>query len=134
MSFADAFREFAGRVDRRIAAGFAHSVSVVETSIVDGHAITGAPGQPRDSGDLASSWGPVPIEPLYTEVRSNEKYAPAIEDGQQQPYRHYVSGKVVRPRPMVLRSKVGGFHSVKMTRAAWGRIVEDAVRVAKAVG
>jgi hypothetical protein len=85
-------------------------------SIVQGHVVTGAPGQPVDTGHLKGSWQNIPLEPLTRLIVTNVVYAPAIEDG------------IGRYGPLTLRSAVGGFHSVKLTRAAWPRIVDTVAR------
>lgn len=94
----------------------------VQRSVVDGSEITGAPGQPRDTGFLASSFVPRRISSLEWEITTNVVYAPAVEEGQQQPY---VRGsKLITPRPMQFQSAVGGAHSVALTRASWDRIAD----------
>jgi len=98
-------------------------------SIVEGSALTGAPGQPKDTGALKSNWLASSgfKGPLKYIAGTNMKYAEAIEEGIQQPYTTQ-SGTHVTPRPMTLRSEVGGFHSVKMTKDNFRQIVDAAIR------
>lgn len=86
----------------------------IATSIRRGSEITGAPGQPVDDGDLLASWVESRPAPALWEFSTALNYAPYIEDG----------GNDIGP--FTLRSEVGGFHSVKLTQAAWPDIVEFA--------
>lgn len=80
-------------------------------SIQEGSPLTGAPGQPVDTGHLRASWQLLFEGPTVALIQTNVVYAPGIEDA-------------VGPHgPIQLRSQVGGFHSVKMTRAGFQRIV-----------
>lgn len=79
-------------------------------SIVEGSELTGAAGQPVDTGFLRASWQ-VTFDGGSATIGSNAAYAEPIEDG---------TGK---HGPLTLRSKVGGFHSVKTTVANFDRIV-----------
>lgn len=81
------------------------------SSIVEGSSVTGAPGQPVDTSHLKNSWQNVVIGPYSRWIMTNTIYAPMIEDAIG-PYGE-----------LSLRSQVGGFHSIKLTRAAWSRIV-----------
>lgn len=86
-------------------------------SIVMGSEITGAPGQPVDTGRLRASWQLIwegPKGPI--DIVTNVVYARQIEDGVS----HW--GK-----PLVLRSQVGGFHSVKLTVSSMPMIVKKVV-------
>jgi hypothetical protein len=87
-------------------------------SIVEGSPITGAPGQPVDAGALKGSWTEN-YGKLKNEILQNNPpliYAPMIEDGTR------------AGRALTLRSQVGGFHSLALTRIAWGKLVDEAVR------
>ncbi len=84
------------------------------SSIVEGSELTGAPGQPVQTGALKGSWQNVIDGPLERRIVTNLVYAPQIEDGSRD------------GRELTLRSPVGGFHSVALTRAGWERIVERA--------
>lgn len=85
-------------------------------SVTEGSAITSAPGQPVDTANLKGSWPANShiVGPMDALVITNVDYAPAVEEG-------------IGPHgPMTLRSPVGGFHSVAITRANWQRIVNTA--------
>lgn len=86
-------------------------------SITVGSPITGAPGQPIDKGDLIKSWRMLPQNDQdKILIVSNLIYAPIIEDNW---------------RDAQLRSKVGGFHSVKMTKLAFNLIVAYELAIVK---
>lgn len=117
MSFGDDLRLFAQKVEGRQRDIFVGCVNEVRTSVVSGSPVTGAPGQPVDTGALLGSWRETFPEQWIGEVASyNIDYAEAIEEG------------VSWYGPMTLRSEVGGFHSVKMTRAAWQPLVDHVVK------
>lgn len=84
-------------------------------SIVEGSPITGAPGQPVDTGNLKGSWQNIIDGPLERRIVTNASYALNVEDN------------IGRNGPMQLRSQVGGFHSVKLTMAGFPAIVEAVV-------
>jgi hypothetical protein len=131
MSFEGDLKLFAGKVLARHKQVFVGSVQHVHTSVVDGSPVTGAPGQPVapvGGGNLRLSWIQSYPAEYIGEVSTNVEYAPAIEEGQQEPYVR--NGKTITPRPMTLRSAVGGFHSVNLTRSNWDRVVEHEVREA----
>jgi hypothetical protein len=111
------------RMERDI---FTGSTEVVHESITDGHAVTGAPGQPvgqygpgyhegRVGGALKASWTPAFVDRDTWQDTTHLDYALQEEDGIS-----YAHGGVAAEH----RSTIGGRHSVKMTRAAWPRIVE----------
>lgn len=104
-------------------------VRKVKGSVVDGSATTGAPGQPVQTGFLKGSWDDFEEADWIWLVATNAEYGPSIEDGVQEPYTR-ADGTEVTPGPMTLRSEVGGFHSVKLTRAGFQKLVEEAVREA----
>ena len=83
---------------------------------VEGSSITGAPGQPVDTGALRASFVDDFVSPTSWRIQTNIEYAPAIEDG------------IGAHGPITLRSKVGGHHSVKKTVAGWERIVDHVTR------
>jgi hypothetical protein len=117
MTFSGDLRAFAAKVEARQKDVFVGCVNTVRNSVVDGSAITGAPGQPVDTGYLKGSWRQEYPEQWVGSVLSYDAaYAEAIEEGQ---------GKY---GPMTLRSEVGGFHSVKQTRAGWQNIVDSVVQ------
>lgn len=82
-------------------------------SIRYGSPVTGAPGQPVDTGELLASWELNPTGPRSATMISNVVHADIIEHNR---------------RGATLRSKVGGFHSVKLTRLGWRRIVTHELR------
>ena len=109
MSFAGDLQRFTEKLERRKRALFVNAVSHVETSIRKGSPVTGAPGQPVDTGELLNSWQTEFHGPGEASVTTNAGHAQVIEDN---------------VRGAQLRSEVGGFHSVKITRAGWPAIVE----------
>lgn len=102
-------------------------VRKVKQSVVEGSSVTGSPGQPVQTGFLKGSWDDFEEADWIWLVATNAEYAPSIEDGLQEPYER-ADGTVVTPSPMTLRSEVGGFHSVKLTRAGFEKIVREALR------
>ena len=142
MSFERDIQAWTDKVGSRVRDVTTASALKVHESIVAGSALTGAPGQPVDTGYLRSSWilafnaapsypaQPAPVSgrtdaapsgpsapqgqvgaSLTATVATNAKYAPYIEEGLK-----------------AQRSAVGGPGSVKLTRAAWSRIVDAAVK------
>lgn len=118
MSFASDVRAWTLKVETRTQDVFVNTASAALESIRSGSAVTGAPGQPVDTGNLKGSWNLTMESPTTALIQTNVAYAPAIEDG-------------VGPHgPLTLRSTVGGFHSVALTRAGLPRIVDDETRKA----
>jgi hypothetical protein len=113
MSFSDDIKAFNARLRKRERSLFVNTVSAVETSIKRGSPITGAPGQPVDTGNLIGSWTTEFESADVATVSTNVDYAPEIEDN---------------ARGATLRSEVGGFHSVKQTRAGFERLVHHEAR------
>ena len=130
MSFADDIKRFGAKVDKRAKALHDGVSDLAFSSIVEGSPVTGAPGQPVDTGFLKGSWQPIIEGPLTRLIVTNVAYAPVVEDNtrtaydprgvQRPPREEFAKGGTNRKGP----STVGGNHSVKLTRAAWGRIVE----------
>ena len=113
MSFQDEVRNFAQKVERKQREIFVNCASAVHQSVVTGSPVTGAPGQPVDTGALRASWV-LRFESDHVAMTSTPiVYAPIIEDGRG-PH-----------GPLTLRSTVGGFHSVQLTRAGWQATVQD---------
>jgi hypothetical protein len=114
MTYADDIRRFQVKVAAATRDTFVDFVSALKGSIVEGSPVTGAPGQPVDTGALRNSWQDV-VAPDFSEatIGTNVVYAPPIEDG------------VGRFGPLTLRSKVGGFHSVKLTVANADALLVD---------
>lgn len=92
---------------------FVNVAGATKRSITDGSQVTAAPGQPVDTGALKASWILGFPSPTLAEITTNIVYAPVIEDN---------------VRGARLRSKVGGFHSVKLTVAGFQRLVDDETR------
>ena len=117
-SFQKSLREFVALANSREERLFQAVSARVGKSIMYGDKSTGAPGQPVRSGALLASW----VEEGDFGTRlvhwiSRLKYASVIE--------HNLRGAI-------LRSKVGGFHSVKLTMMAWKRIVREELAKVKA--
>jgi len=87
----------------------------VQRSVVEGSEITSAPGQPVDTGNLKGSFIPERVSDLVWETTTNVEYAEAIENG------------VGAFGALMLRSQVGGFHSIALTRGGWTRIMDKVV-------
>lgn len=82
MTFSNDLKVFADKVVDRQRRIFVGTVSDVHSSVTDGSAVTGAPGQPVDTGFLKGSWQPSFPEQWVGEVATNAAYAEAIEEGQ----------------------------------------------------
>lgn len=119
MSFAGDLNRFSQIVHTRHRDTFVRTVELAHESIQTGSPITGAPGQPVDTGNLRASWQVRHTEEFVAEISTNVAYAPPIEDG------------VGQYGPLKLRSAVGGFHSVKQTIAGFPRLVDQALKEAK---
>jgi len=87
---------------------FNNCLAHAQRSILVGSPVTSAPGQPVDTGRLITSWSERRYGRQSAELVSSAPYAEVIENNK---------------RGANLRSKVGGFHSIKLTRLGWGRIV-----------
>lgn len=90
--------------------------ALVLASIAFGSEITGAPGQPVLTGALRASWILEFVSQTLARITTNLVYARGIEDGVG-PY-----------GPLTLRSSVGGFHSIELTRTGFPRIVAHVTR------
>lgn len=115
-AFADSVTRFVAKVDAKHQAAFVGIATEVHRSIVEGSEITGAPGQPVDTGALKASWVPEFLSDHEFQTTTKLDYAPIIE--------HNLRGAQ-------LRSSVGGFHSVAATIAGFDRIVAHAVAAVK---
>lgn len=98
---------------------FVNVVTSARDSIVEGSAVTGAPGQPVDTGNLRGSWQTVLEGPTRALIGTTVDYAGAVEDGVG-PHGPRTYGK----------SGIGGSHSRKLTVAGMQRIVDAEVRKA----
>ncbi len=111
MSFASDLKSFSVKVEARNRDIFVRTVEETTKSIVEGSAITGAPGQPVDTGNLKTSWQTNFDSPTQATIATNVDYAPHVEDN--------VRG---------VTFKNHGPHSVKMTIASFDKIVEHVTR------
>lgn len=114
MGFRDDLTRFEKKVAAKNQAVFVATVAAAKTSIVEGSAVTGAPGQPVDTGNLKGSWQVEFETPTRALISTNVAYAKSIEDGVS-----YAHGGT----PMTVRSQVGGFHSIALTIAGLDKIV-----------
>lgn len=93
-----------------------HMLPAIGTAVLEsihtGSPITGAPGQPVDTGALRASWQLTFPTSEIAEITTKIAYAKAIEDG------------IGRYGPMTVRSEVGGFHSVALTRTNFPRLLD----------
>jgi hypothetical protein len=117
MSFADDINGFATDVERRVLDVHSTTVELAKQSIQFGSPITGAVGQPVDTGALRNSWMREDVSPTEAIVSTNLEYARSIEDG--------ISS---HGTPISFKSAVGGAHSVEQTVAGFDRIVAAAVQ------
>ena len=89
----------------------------IKTSITEGSPVTGSPGQPVQSSDLKNSWQLEFQELFLASITTPIIYARSIEE------------QVGRDnQQLTLRSEVGGFHSVKLTRAGFQKLVNSVAR------
>jgi hypothetical protein len=107
--FAADLKAFAEKARRRSRELATNVTDHVETSIKVGSPVTGAPGQPVESGALLNSWHRQAEGPFRAAIVSESPYADSIETNE---------------RGAALRSSVGGFHSVALTRAGFENVVE----------
>ncbi len=121
MSFEDDCNEFSEKVEKRQAILFFDVANDLHNSIKEGDPITGSPGQPVDEGDLKASWQARHLEPFLFKTSTVQSYARQIEDGE----REDASGQL---KDLTLRSEVGGFHSVKITRVGFQKLVNAAAK------
>lgn len=111
MGFADDMRRFQLDIESRTREAFVETVTEVTRSVVEGSEITGAPGQPVDTGALRASWHTEFNSPTEATLGTDLEYAPIIEDN---------------PRGVTFQNH--GPHSVKLTIAGFQRIVDDVAR------
>ena len=130
MSFGDEIHAFTVSMQAKTETAFANACALTLGSIQDGSAITGAPGQPVDTGTLKASWLLEFQDKDHATITTNIAYAPVIEDNTRTAY----NPQGVKPkRPSLkdggtrrIKSTVGGHHSVKLTVAAWPKLVTAA--------
>jgi hypothetical protein len=111
MSFSGDLTRFVSKTERRTQDVFTTFVVLAHESIQTGSPITGAPGQPVDTGNLRNSWGIEFETPTQALISSPVEYAPFVEDN--------VRGVTFR---------VGGPHSQKLTIAGATPLLEEANR------
>lgn len=109
MSFAKDLAAFTDRLRARETVLFGNVVQHVEESIKVGSTVTGAPGQPVDTGTLLNSWETEYVAPRIAEISTSLGYAPIIESNE---------------RGATFKSPVGGAHSVRQTRMGFPAIVD----------
>lgn len=126
MSFAAQVRAWAEQAERRSQQVFLDVATETLRSVQEGHPATGAPGQPvgqgypgHVGGTLRNSWTLLFRGPHTALISTNVIYAPGIEEG--------ISQRT--GRALTLRSSVGGFHSVALTKANFRALVEYVVRL-----
>lgn len=93
----------------------------VHESIRVGSPLTAAPGQPVDTSNLLRSWQyefDDDTNPTKARVVTPVEYAEPVEEGVGP------NG----PRVYGAKNGIGGSHSVKLTAAAWPKIVDHEVR------
>lgn len=118
MTFSGDLKGFAARVQANAQAVFVNTASAAHESIVDGSSVTGAPGQPVDTGNLRGSWQLQFETPTIARISTNVEYAPYIEDGIVQARSGQVSGHTQQR----LVFKNHGPHSVKLTIAGVSKL------------
>jgi hypothetical protein len=118
VTFSDDLDRFLADLERRRRDLFVGVATETLRSIQEGSPITGAPGQPVDTGNLKASWQLLFESETTALIQTNVIYAPGIEDG--------IS--LETGQRLVQRSPVGGFGSVRLTRAGFQRIVAAVAR------
>lgn len=115
-SFGEQLQNWQRKVAFRERAVFVGTATEVLRSIQEGSELTGAPGQPVDTGTLKASWQLSFPSENTAQISTNLDYAIPNEDG--------VSAT---GGPYVQKSPTGGRHSVKLTRAGFDKIVASEV-------
>jgi hypothetical protein len=110
------------KVNRREGVMFRNTVEHVERSIKFGSETTGAPGQPVRSGNLLKSF--------FRSGSLRSRNVTIAADLTKAPYAPLIENN---PNDMQLRSEVGGFHSIKITKINFRWIVRYELAVAKAL-
>jgi hypothetical protein len=111
MSFADDLEKFGAKTEKNLNDVFVGVVEETHRSIVEGSEITGAPGQPVDTGNLRASWQRWFPSQTEAVIGTNVDYAVHVEDN--------VRGVTFRNH---------GPHSVKITKAGFDKIVGVVVK------
>jgi len=116
MTFNTDIARFVTKVIARSQAIHLGTADALHESIRFGSSVTGSPGQPEQDSDLLNSWQLTHTEPLLSNTTTPSAYARIIEEGRR------------KGKTLTLRSEVGGFHSVKLTRAGFQKLVNAVVR------
>lgn len=128
MSFADDLKRWTEKVQTKSHAVFVNTASAALESIRSGSPLTGAPGQPVDTGTLRASWHLTFESPTRALISTNIAYAPVIEENARTAYDP--NGVQPKRAPSTdggtrrIKSTVGGHHSVRQTRVNLQRIVD----------
>jgi len=117
MSFSSELRRVAVKAETRTHDIFVATVAAAADSIVNGSPVTGAPGQPVDTGALKASWQTTFESRTQALIATKSAYAIPNEEGIRED-----------GGPYVQRSPVGGRHSVKQTIAGMPRLIAQATR------
>ena len=129
MSFASDIKRFVRKVEQRNRAVYVGVATAVHGSVVRGSYVTGALGQPVDTGFLQGSWK-LNIGKEEATIATNVAYARVIEDNNRAAYdaRGVLPEKKDggAPSRKSIKSTVGGHHSVKTTIAG-ATLLQDAV-------
>lgn len=114
LKFQTQMKKFVDKANKNMSAIGRGSARLALNSIKYGSDLTGAPGQPRESGRLISSWVMEERGKSSALIYSDSPYAPQNEDG------------IVRPGggPYIQRSATGGRWSVSKTKSNFQRIVD----------
>lgn len=115
LSFERQMQNAVGVINARYHSVYRAITDHLAKSILYGSAVTGAPGQPVDTRRLLESWRIQRGDESFR-IFTNLFYAPIIEDNR---------------RGAQLRSKVGGFHSLKLTRAGYKAVVRYELAIVK---
>lgn len=121
--FGSSMRAIIANVEATTQAVFLAIATHAHRSIQEGSEVTGAPGQPVDTGNLKASWQLTFPSKDRALISTNVVYAPIIESG----IRAIGSGRGNATgrtgSRITLRSPVGGFGSVQLTIDGLQRIV-----------
>lgn len=133
MTFADDMRRFQVKVTGRSVELMMTLVPALHQSVTEGSAVTGAPGQPVDTGFLKNSWQYEFAPDFATAtIGTNVGYAPVIEYGVRSKYDDAGARNPIKPvggaSRRSIKSTVGGPGSVRLTVANADRVLAEAVR------
>jgi hypothetical protein len=143
-TYAQEISRWVGKVQATTQSVVTDAALTVHESIVAGAALTGAPGQPVDTGYLRSSWivafdtapsYPAPPAAVTTSGRTDATPPPPAppQGSVGKTYSATVTTNVeyapyIEEGLRATRSSVGGPGSVKLTIGAWSRIVDTAAK------